>query len=196
MGRSSILGEGIIFFFFQKKPESYSLAIIFLFTMPQKLSKSTLSVPWIHDSTACTSLFTDGHPETSRSCTCTPSATCAGIPCFFVESWPARFTLRRACRDQTFSAARPVPMQRLRFQDQYQRRELSSVSRLALAVSMDVSGGSVKVYSAGKGRRCFGNPGIPRETVWIRSEKVTTEELFFQGGISYHGRPPISPGPC
>jgi hypothetical protein len=82
----------------------------FRFTIPQKLSNRTVSVPWIQRTKTFTSLSSAFSPRTSRTCTRTPIATSAGISFkLAVPSCPIAFIFRRACLDHTFSAAKPVP---------------------------------------------------------------------------------------
>jgi hypothetical protein len=122
----------------------YHFASSFLFTIPQKLSNRTLSVPWVHRTNTCTSLSSSFWPRSNRRYTRTPSWTCAGtsfnLP---APSWPASFIFRRACRDHTFSAARPVPAEASSSQLQNQGRESNSLFKIGLAVSIDVPGAKV-----------------------------------------------------
>lgn len=122
----------------------------FLFSIPQKLSNSTLSIPWIQCITICTS-FSFEEPDWSRTSlatTRTPKATSSGTESTLEEepSCPANFIcFRRACLDQTFSAANPTPALRDWSHFQNQRSDSSSLSIDFVALSMEISLGSVKL---------------------------------------------------
>lgn len=85
----------------------------FLFTIPQKLSNKTVSVPCAQRTKTLTSFSSGFCPRTSRICRRTPNTTWVGITFnLAAPSSPVSFIFRRAKRDHTFSAANPVPEER------------------------------------------------------------------------------------
>lgn len=136
-------------------PHCDHLPSTFLLTIPQKLSKSTESLPFNHRTTTCTSFdsllpmhnrILKPNSASSSSTSASPTSSC----CLF----------RLACRDHTFPIAKPTPVAMLERHCHCRSSVCSSVSILPPKMSIDVSG-IVKVNSEGKGRRCFGRDGIP-----------------------------------
>ena len=132
-------------------------------SIPQKLSKSTLSLPCSHRTTTSTPpsppfmsriLKPSAGPRSSSSSSITWSlpVELSGLCCCF----------RLAARDQTFSLAKPTPVAMIGRYCHCNASACSvSFSRFA-QVSIEVS--IVKEDSEGKGSRCLGSVEVPLAT--------------------------------
>lgn len=136
----------------------------FLFNIPQKLSYKTESVPFNHRTTTLTPFSSI---PSCLTCTLNPrAALLSSTPALCSARVSAFGILRRACRDQAFSFAKPIPVPRFLRQCHWIGRALSSVSSLLHRSSMGVLV-MLKVDSDGNGSRCLGKPVIPRATFYI-----------------------------
>lgn len=135
----------------------------FLFNIPTKLSNRTESVPLSHRTT--TFVLVSSIPS-NFNCTLNPSAARPSSISILYFSTASGFCIfRRACRDQTFSFEKPIPVLRFLRQCHWTGRALSSVFRLEQRSSIEALD-MRKVDSDGKGRRCLGKLVIPRDTFY------------------------------
>ena len=134
--------------------------------IPQKLSKSTLSLPCNHRT------MTTAPPPCPSSRILKPSARPSSSPSFM--SWSLFVGLvgvcccfRLAARDQTFPLAKPTPVAMIGRYCHCRSSAWSVLSKRCEHFSTDIS--TVKEDSEGNGRRCFGNEEVPLATSFVVS---------------------------
>lgn len=150
--------------FFYKSPcrNVIYLPSSFLLNMPTKLSNNTESTPFNHLTTILTPFPSI---PSNFNCTLNPSAAVrSSIFALCVTAASGFCILRRACRDQTFSFAKPIPVARFLRKCHWIGRTVSSVSSFVQRSSMGVLV-IWKVDSEGNGRKCLGNPVTPLATL-------------------------------
>ena len=161
------------------------------FIIPQKLSKSTLSLPCSHLIFTRTSLSSLGcklilTPKAGSS-SVSSSSSC------HVEAKPSClwFFFRLAALDQTFSLARPIPVAKF---DRYCHRIFNCciTAFTFCEQSPIVDSGTRMSYSGGKGKRFLGSVLVARATAYNYDQWVL---LTCNDGRSYFARPETAPTP-
>ena len=152
-------------------------AVSCLFSIPQKLSKSTLSLPCNHRTTTSTPPSSPFLSRTLKPNAGAPSPSPSFIAWSLSVEWEGLCCccFRLAARDQTFSLAKPTPVAMIGRYCHRRSRAWSVSFRRREQFSSEVS--TVKEDSDGKGSRCLGSVEVPLATSFVVSVSLRTKTM-------------------